>query len=101
MGMDTMKLEFPEGCAVKVVPKEGIGSPTKAATGARAEEQLQAELAESQQTMVQLQETAATRARAEAQLQREREREPAEAQALNVQLDEAIATQVDAGPGRR
>lgn len=67
MGMDTMKLEFPEWCAVKVMLKEGIGRPTKAATGTRAEEQLQAELAESQETMVQLQETAATRARAEVQ----------------------------------
>ena len=97
MGMDTMKLEFAEGCAVKVVLKEGIGSPTKAATGARAEEQLQAELAESQKTMVQLQQTAATRARAEVQFLGE----PAEAPALSLQLDEAIATQVDAGPGRR
>jgi len=97
MGMDTMNLEFPEGCAVKVMLKEGIGRPTKAATGTRAEEQLQAELAESQKTMVKLQETAATRARAEVQFLGE----PAEAQALNAQLDEAIATQVDAGPGRR
>ena len=92
-----MKLEFAEGCAVKATPEEGSGSPTKAATGARGEEQLQAELAESQETMVQLQETAAARARAEVQLQAE----PAEAQALDAQLDEAIATQVDAGPGRR
>ena len=69
----------------------------KAATGARAEEQLRAELAESQKTMVQLQQTVAMRARAEVQFLGE----PAEAQALNVQLYEAIATQVDAGPGRR
>ena len=82
---------------MKAKPDGGGGTPTKAATGARAEEHLRAELAESQETMVQLQETAATRARAEVQLQPE----PAEAQALNVQLDEAIAMQVDAGPGRR
>ena len=79
------------------MPKQGTGSPTKVATGARAEEQLQAELAESQKTMVKLQETAATRARAEVQFLGE----PAEAPALSLQLDEAIATQVDAGPGRR
>ena len=97
MGMDTMKLEFPEWCAVKVMLKEGIGRPTKAATGTRAEEQLQAELAESHKTRVQLQQTVATQARAGVQFLGEL----AEAQALNVQLDEAIATQVDAGPGRR
>ena len=91
-----MKLEFAEGYAVNATPEKGSGSPTKAATGARAEEPLQAVLAESQETMVQLQETAATRARAEVQFLGE----PAEAEALNVQLDEAIATQVDAGPGR-
>ena len=97
MGMDTMKLEFPEGFAVKVMLKEGIGRPRKAATGTRAEEQLQAELAESQKTRVQLQQTIATQARAGVQFLGEL----AEAQALNAQLDEAIATQVDAGPGRR
>ena len=81
---------------MKATTEEAAETSTAVAPRAIAEEQRQAELAESETMQAQLDVTAAVRARAEEQIQTD----GAEAEALKMQLDEVRATRARAHSSR-